>query len=239
MVSNVSCGSTTLIKPEKLEFESLPEFVREPRTLSNNSYVAKAAYIDDDEEQELPKSAELETLWPGVNQDFLHVPKRGAGFYLTTGFVAGVVVTLVGVCSFSVVSRMSSTPPVAHKVIVSEGKAAVGVKSAVASENATAHTGTVLTRMPVANSAELVVPANPTYVVGTGDTLAGIALKNYKRVSPRLIDAICKANGMKNANVLALGQTVTLPDYRPQYNNASSIQTNNKTIAAGGNSVQQ
>jgi nucleoid-associated protein YgaU len=52
--------------------------------------------------------------------------------------------------------------------------------------------------------------------VQAGDTLAAIAMRNYKRVSPRLLDEICKANNMRNANVLSLGQKLTLPSYNTQ-----------------------
>jgi nucleoid-associated protein YgaU len=54
-----------------------------------------------------------------------------------------------------------------------------------------------------------------------GDTLAGIALKNYKKVSPRLLDQICRANNMRNANVLSLGQKLTLPEYKAQTTQAT------------------
>jgi nucleoid-associated protein YgaU len=63
---------------------------------------------------------------------------------------------------------------------------------------------------------EVVAPGSGSYQVQTGDTLAGIALKNYKRVSPRLLDEICKANNLRNANVLSLGQKLALPEYHTQ-----------------------
>ena len=50
----------------------------------------------------------------------------------------------------------------------------------------------------------------------TGDTLAAIALREYKRVSPRLLDEICRNNGLKNANFLNLGQKINLPNYQAQ-----------------------
>jgi LysM repeat protein len=65
-------------------------------------------------------------------------------------------------------------------------------------------------------TADVIMPTTPTYEVKTGDTLAGIALIAYKRASPRLLDEICRANNMRNANVLSLGQKLVLPEYRPQ-----------------------
>lgn len=215
---------------EKLEFESLPEFVRETRPTSRDSYVSKAAYIEDDEEV-LPKSAELEALWPGVNADFLHSTKKGPSFYLTLGFLGGAVVSLIGVWSFSFVSHMASAPPQAKQIVVAHGKqsAPAALGGNIASEAGTARGGAVVTtRVPAVGDAEIIVPIASTYEVQSGDTLAGIAIRNYKRATPRLMDAICKANGLRSANVLSLGQKLTLPDYRPQ-----------RQIATGAGSVQQ
>ncbi len=52
--------------------------------------------------------------------------------------------------------------------------------------------------------------------VQSGDTLAVIARRNCKHASPRLLDEICRANGMRNANVLSLGQKITLPNTTAQ-----------------------
>ncbi len=230
MVSSISHGSTALISErEKLEFESLPEFVREPRSASKDSYVSKAAYVED--EEVLPKSAELEALWPGVNADFLHSTKKGPSFYLTLGFLGGAVVSLVGVWTFAFVSHMAVAPPQAKQIVVAHGKQGVcpTVAGGSATESATAPGGAVVTtRVSAAGDAEVIVPLASVYEVKSGDTLAGIAIANYKRATPRLLDAICKANGMRSANVLSLGQKLNLPDYRPQ-----------RQIATGAGSVQQ
>jgi nucleoid-associated protein YgaU len=216
---------------EKLEFESLPEFVREPRTSSRDSYasapkatpktVQPALPLSDDNDAPLPKSAELEALWPGVNHDILSVPRKGPSFYLTIGFMAGAVVSLVVVWGISAVSHIAASNPVKKEIVVAGG-------NATTSGTATA-TGTVVTQQfPGGGEPEVIVPISPTYVVADGDTLAAIALKNYKRATPRLLDEICRANGMRNANVLSLGQQLSLPEYRPQ-----------RQIATGGSSVQQ
>ena len=59
----------------------------------------------------------------------------------------------------------------------------------------------------------LKLPLVATYEVQEGDTLAAIALSNYKHVSPRLLDEICKANNLTDANVLNTSQKLTLPEY--------------------------
>jgi nucleoid-associated protein YgaU len=74
----------------------------------------------------------------------------------------------------------------------------------------------------------VVVPLFASYTVKNGDTLASIALQAYKRATPRLLDEICKANGMRNANVLQLGQSLNLPAYHPQA----------RQIASGAASIQ-
>lgn len=203
---------------EKLEFESLPEFVREPRP-SREPYASKpvAAVADDCEPAApLPKSAELEALWPGVSQEFLHhAPKKGPSFYLTIGFMAGAVVSLLAAWGISCVSHLAAAPQSGKEIVV----AAAGKQA----PNAVPTTG-----VP-ADDAATILPVSPTYEVAAGDTLAGIALKNYHRVTPRLLDEICKANNMRNANVLSLGQKLVLPEYHPQ----------SRQIATGASQAQQ
>ena len=64
---------------------------------------------------------------------------------------------------------------------------------------------------------ESVVPASNQYQVQTGDTLAGIAPEKTTGASvARLLDEICKANNLRNANVLSLGQKLNLPEYHTQ-----------------------
>lgn len=218
---------------EKLDFDSLPEYVREaelvtpresilnrasessiatgerPRPTIEREFLASA-------DGEAPRTDELEALWPGVHHELIQPPKRNASLYLTVGFMAGAFVSLVGVWGYSAVSGMivASASGNHDKQIVTANKPAATTAPAQA---------------PVggdAAAAEL-VPASATYEVQNGDTLAMIALKNYKRVSPRLLDEICKANGMRNANVLSLGQKLSLPTYRPQ---SSQIAATNTTV---------
>lgn len=138
----------------------------------------------------------LETLWPGVHQDFSHsvTVKRAPSYYLTLGFMGGAVIALIVAGSFTAISSFF-----ANYIKASSALNQNKVSTTVASD-ATSNTGV---RVPLAS----------TYEVQDGDTLAGIALQNYKHISPRLLDEICKANNLTDANVLSTGQKLVLPEY--------------------------
>jgi LysM repeat protein len=246
----VSTGVLEVISErEKLEFESLPEFIREPYSAGREAYVpptaSKGSRADDrfasidekfghqydgryapvqDKFPDLdsnideivrPKHEALDTLWPGVEREFLQPRRRSPSFYLTIGFMAGSFVSLLGVFGYSLISHAVVTSGAADggKKIVVAGSLPVSPKSQAA--EGSAHT-------TVVNGAEVLIPAFTTYEVKTGDTLAGIALKAYRRVSPRMLDEICRANNMRSANVLSLGQKLTLPEYHPQSSNLAT-----------------
>lgn len=204
---------------EKLEFESLPEFIREPYQPVKEPYAqpsavkraytpSKRSLLEDleDEEIPLPKTAELEALWPGVNHDFLQAPRKTPSFYLSIGFLAGAVVSLL-VCW--IFAAFNHVPANVSKLIDKKIFWAGGTSK---SNQA----------VPQAAAGDVIVPAYPTYEVKDGDTLAGIALQAYKRVSPRLLDEICRANEMRSAHVLRLGQKLILPEYRMQTSQATA-----------------
>jgi len=229
---------------EKLEFESLPEFIREPYSAGRESYSSLSQSstpsprpsfgggysntyggpLSSVEDSVLEKTAELEALWPGVNHhEFFQPSRKSPSFFLTIGFLAGAVVSLIGVWGYSFFTSGGINNVVAQqKKIVVAGGGTVGAKSQISSE-----TGSGGTHPIVVGGSEVIVPAFPTYEVQSGDTLAAIALKAYHRASPRLLDEICKANNMRSAHVLNLGQTLTLPEYRPS-----------SQIAAGAGAVQ-
>lgn len=223
-----SNGSAVLIsETEKLDFESVPEYVREPRSHSRDSYVSKACYMED---EDLPrtKSAEIETLWPGISADFLHGGhnKKAPTFYWGVGFASGIAATvavigMVYTCMHCFAGSGEHQPP---SIVMARGAATTTtqMRNGVTTEHGSAPVAVVTTKQPIAGDAELIVPLYTSYTVRTGDTLAGIALQAYKRATPRLLDEICRANGMRNANVLSLGQTITLPEYRPQARQVAS-----------------
>jgi len=201
---------------DSLQFDSVPEFLRDAQLPNRDNAVRMASRMFNQKtmeeqmsnlppiESEAPKSDELEALWPGVHHqdhhDFTPKPKRGPSFYLTIGFAGGAVISLVGVfAAFSINSWVVANNKVDNKTIVVVAPA--GAQQA--SGQSTVAVG------------EALIPSAPQYQVQAGDTLAGIAFKNYKRVSPRLLDEIVKANGMRSANVLNLGQKLNLPEYHP------------------------
>ncbi|HEY9787834.1 MAG TPA: LysM domain-containing protein [Candidatus Obscuribacterales bacterium] len=212
---------------EKLELENLPEYTREedePKKDVSNAMPAKTQEKRERvQAQEVtpPTAASndnedvLEALWPGVHHDFTQPVRRGPSFYLTIGFMGGAVVSLMAVWAFSAATSLitSSPAPEQKQIVMARG---ANVK-APAPEQAG--------QQPPAGG-EVIVPLAATYEVAEGDTLAAIAIKNYKHVSPRLIDEICKANGMRNANVLSLGQKLVLPEYRK---NTSQVAASSST----------
>ncbi|MBX9877313.1 MAG: LysM peptidoglycan-binding domain-containing protein [Candidatus Obscuribacterales bacterium] len=261
----INCD-TEKTEREKLDFDSLPEFIREPYTSVKNSYTTAPArserfyerYREDDSQLVKPneyaasypptygesslgtKSAELETLWPGHHQndmhhnEFLPPAKRSASMYLTVGFMAGAVVSLIVVWAISLfnhaeaptVAQSTPSTPASKKIVVATTtNRAATPAPAVAPKLPTIALPTISVSKPTTPAVaqkpaedvipELIIPTQATYTVQNGDTLAGIVYKTYKRVSPRLLDTICKHNGMRSADVLELGQTLKLPHYRP------------------------
>lgn len=236
-----SNGSAVLIsEQEKLDFESVPEYVREPRA-SRDSYVAKSCYMED-EDLTRAKSAEIETLWPGVSADFLHGAhaKKNPSFYWGIGFLSGVVATVafIGLAVFCInFFANGGTKHQAPRIVLAEGTTSstsqlrtnvTTARGGASTSSGTAEVAVVTTKQAIPADAETIVPLFTSYTVRTGDTLAGIAIQAYKRATPRLMDEICRANGMRNANVLSLGQTITLPEYHPQA----------RQIASGAASVE-
>lgn len=204
---------------ETIDFDSIHEYLRDAHLPSREAAVSmssnmfhqrqnseEAAQLHAAQAHHDPKSDDIETLYPGVHhefrghQDFHHQPQqKAASFYLSIGFAAGAVVSLITVFAFNSVSHMVTAKG------TSQDKVQIAANSAPS-----------LTPMPGAPAGgEVLVPAAQQYQVQPGDTLAGIALHNYKKVSPRLLDEICRANNMRNANVLSLGQKLNLPEYHP------------------------
>ncbi|MBY0356833.1 MAG: LysM peptidoglycan-binding domain-containing protein [Candidatus Obscuribacterales bacterium] len=217
-----------ITEQEKLDFDSVPEYIRESRPSLRDSLRdvhSNKSYLLDDEDEPLAKSAELETLWPGLSTDFLHGAhnKKQPSFYWGIGFASGVSATVVFAAIVFGLMHLFAAATDPHgpaKIVLSQGKsAAQGKQAQVVVATRTANT--------YSDNPQVIAPLFCSYTVKDGDTLAGIALQAYKRATPRLLDAICRANGMKSAHVLSLGQTLTLPEYHPQ-----------SQIASGAASIQ-
>jgi len=196
------------------DFEFVPEYIRESKGRARETAEIAAPRIQPDRhgsdsdvfspplESERSRSSKgemLETLWPGVHNEFAHSVKRSPSFYLTVGFMAGAFLSLIGVWLFSMASPMVSD-------MQKSSSATVVTKNP---------SGSAATTSESRGSGGVMVPLVSTYEVQTGDTLAAIAYRNYKRCSPRLLDEICQANKLTSANVLNLGQKLILPEYHP------------------------
>jgi LysM repeat protein len=215
---------TTVINCEReaLEFDSVPEFLRDAQLPTREAAVSMSSQIFNERElsrdvllvdNDAPKSDELEALWPGVHHDFEHAPRKTGSFYATVGFMAGSALSLLCVFGYSAVS----SHVVASKPF--DSKQAIASNLSGRASNMVPGMAQSLTGQ---DGSETLVPASNSYQVQPGDTLASIAQRNYKRVSPRLLDQICRANNMRNANVLSLGQKLMLPEYHAQANQVAA-----------------
>jgi hypothetical protein len=198
---------------ETIDFDSIHEYLRESNSnlptrdaavsMSSNLFNQRQMNVEEtSSEHEPPKTDELEALWPGVHHDFPQqsTNTRSASFYLSVGFAAGALLSIVGIFGYFSVS---------HLVTAKAAPAATAANQVLVAGVPTGSQGGTATA-----SGDVLVPTTGSYQVQPGDTLAGIAVRNYKKVSPRLLDEICKANNMRNANVLSLGQKIVLPEYR-------------------------
>lgn len=215
--------ATIDFEQEMIKGESITEYFRDVRRSPSDLATVAPAKADlsvnlkrfKDQEQavdinmqlEPPKSDELEALWPGVHHDSdLHLsPRRSSIKHLSIAFALGAATAFAAVGAFTGVQ---------HNVVVSKPADTAVTGAAPAIVRGISNGGTII--------GEVLVPATHQYQVQPGDTLAAIASRNYKRVSPRLLDEICRANNMRNANVLSLGQKLNLPEYKPSNQVAST-----------------
>lgn len=181
------------------------------------STVRQERSIDEQPVADSPPADELEALWPGVHHELIPTSKRQPSFYMMLGFMAGACVSLLGVWGYSAVSTNMAN-------------AGGGKQILVAGASAPKAQGPQTTAEPAIEAKSIdpnavLVPISSTYEVKSGDTLVMIAVKNYKKVTPRLLDEIVKANGMKSAHVLNLGQKINLPNYKPQSNSIAATSS--------------
>lgn len=137
------------------------------------------------------KEKELDVLW----QNFKVSQKedKSPGIYLATGFIAGAIAMLIMTTLLSFSVRGTDSPDIGPAPKVKE-KAR-------------------LTFIPADKNNEAVVPkgSSESYVVKSGDTLAGIVVRFYGSYDVSKLEKIQQVNGMKNANDLQIGQTLTMP----------------------------
>jgi LysM repeat protein len=207
-------ATATESKQEQLDLDTISEYIREskPRLHELPGSTNKGLSAVQSPEQkpapqsilsfqndgaQSPETDVLETLWPGIHHhDFTHtIKKRTPGFFLLAGFLAGTIVVSLFIWCFSLISSFF-----AHNNVLPVGLSPNKPEGAE-------------TSAPAMNGNKILVPLVSTYEVQDGDTLAAIVLRNYKHISPRLLDAICRANNLTDANVLSSGQKITLPEY--------------------------
>ncbi|MBQ1612802.1 MAG: LysM peptidoglycan-binding domain-containing protein [Alphaproteobacteria bacterium] len=173
------------------------------------------------------KEKELDLLW----KDF-RIPKgeRSPIVYLGLGFVAGVVTTLAlsavismssGNFHFGTQHNAASEIEGQNSTSVSETvEASVSTSGeAVSEETAAESSGTAKKFGLFGSSKSNNETSSQTsssqsyreYIVQDGDTMEKIAKSFYGTYSPEKVDAIVKANNMKDANRLSIGQKLNIP----------------------------
>lgn len=142
------------------------------------------------------KEKELDVLWQNfkVNQK----EEKSPGVYLITGFIAGALsmFLMTALLSFSSNAINERNNPEAPKIV----KKVKQTKSAK------------LSIIPADQAVEEVKTVAPeSYVVKSGDTLAGIVVRFYGKYDPSKITKIMEANNMANPNALSIGQSLVIP----------------------------
>lgn len=147
------------------------------------------------------KEKELDLLW----QNF-RMPKveRSPIVYLGSGFVAGVITTLVvsGLIGLSVSDI--------HPNFKFKFNFKMPTISAPAATKASK-----ISFLPSSNTTETTAneeqQADKEYTVQSGDTMEGIVRKFYGNYSTEKVNAVMKANNMTDPNKLGIGQKLVIP----------------------------
>ncbi|MBQ6516713.1 LysM peptidoglycan-binding domain-containing protein [bacterium] len=137
------------------------------------------------------KDKELDVLWQSV-KSHAKASEKSVIAYFTTGFFAGVIVTLIMTTLISCLVNYSSSRADDFKLSPKEQK-----MEKIALEPAD-------TAVAAGGKFE-------NYEVKSGDTLAAIVMRFYGIYSIDKMDAIQKANGMKSPNELSIGQKLIIP----------------------------
>lgn len=154
------------------------------------NYAQKGDYTD--YYQNDAKDKELDVLWQSV-KSHAKMTEKSVIAYFTTGFFAGVIVTLIMTTLISCLVNYSSNRADDFKLTPKEQK-----MEKIALEPA--DTAVAVTSGKYEN-----------YEVKSGDTLAGIVMRFYGIYSIDKMDAIQKANNMKSPNELSIGQKLIIP----------------------------
>lgn len=143
------------------------------------------------------QGSELDILYKNVEKTFLNAKaniNKTPAAYLLTGFISGVIFTLLIV---GIVAISSHNSPKLEETYDSE------IPQKTESVDTTKSQG-----------ASNTVQAGETYVIKAGDTIDKISTKFYGRYDVQKIDEIMKVNNIKDPSRLQLGQTIIIPAER-------------------------
>ena len=123
---------------------------------------------------------------------------KSPGIYLATGFIAGVIATLI------VTTLLSFTVNNVQQQDFEEPIKPAAEKAKLTFIPADKSSKEVAANTEVNSSSE-------TYTVKSGDTLAGIIVRFYGKYDISKIEKIKQANNMKNADSIKIGQELIIP----------------------------
>ena len=153
---------------------------------------------DEDFYRHQSKNRELDALWQSFGVKSQKVEKAPQ-VYFVTGFIAGVIVTLLITTFVSLLINLS-TP---REENISKPAKSVNTESGkftfIPADN------------PTAKKSSPVVLSNEEYVVKEGDTLESIIIRFYGSFDMERVSAIQSANKMANPNALSIGQKLIIP----------------------------
>ena len=172
---------SNLSKEKMLLLEELAKHKQKPYDASPGVYVRPN------------KEKELDVLWQNfrVHQK----QEKSPGVYLVTGFVTGVIATLIMTTLLSFSMRTTSSQEALVGPSTEKEKAKI---TFIPADNSSSNTASV------AGGAE-------TYTVQSGDTLAGIVIRFYGKYDTKKIEKIKIMNNMKSENSLRIGQKLIIP----------------------------
>lgn len=188
----------------------------------NNNYDSSpGVYVRSDRDRE------LDILWQGTR---VHArEEKSPVFYLSTGFIAGVVCVFlisaflnVGNPSSNATNYVASDVPRAASVNVpGDAPDEVQDKPSAKVKEKAKNSGSLFSWWKPKSEKDILVAVSPsfndeqvnvqTYVVKSGDTLEGIAYRFYGMGGPIRVARIQEANNLKSPDQLQIGQHLVIP----------------------------
>lgn len=178
------------LSKEKMQvLETLAKYRRQVIDTNNSNQYAPKKQI---------KDKELDMLWNNFKQH--NKQDKSPTVYLITGFVAGILVTVV----VTILIQMSMTS-------INETAKDITTKIPETKIEDTAITFIPADKETVSSNAVATTASNEKYTVQKGDTLESIIIRFYGSYSNDHVQAIKKANGLSNPNALSIGQQLIIP----------------------------